>query len=145
MQDKDTILAEVSLDIIRVANLLERLGGQYAQEGELGSVQQYMILSMSSFEESISMSDIRQNTLVTKQAVTGVVERMSERGYVKTYKDTEDRRVTRVCITSKGKKTLKTIFPKRVEGNRKAFSILSENEILQLSDIIAKLISNINP
>lgn len=144
MQDKDTVLAELALDIVRAANLLERLGGKYAQEANLGSVQQYMILSMLSFEESLRMSDIRDNTLVTKQAVTGIIKRMNERGYIKTFKDSVDRRVTRVHITSKGEQALQNIFPKRVEGNRKAFSILNEKEISQLSSIIAKLISHLN-
>ena len=38
IENKDTLLAYNALDIIRVANILERLGGKYAQEADLKSV-----------------------------------------------------------------------------------------------------------
>lgn len=144
MQDKDDLLAEIALNFVRAANLLERLGGKYAQEADLGSVQQYMILSMLSSEDSLSMGELRENTLVTKQAVTGLVERMKKGGYIETYKDVQDRRITRVRLTAKGEEALKTTRPKRIAGNREAFSILSEEEIAQLTVIIPKLIAHLN-
>lgn len=145
MQEKDDVIAEITLDIVRAANLLERLGGKYALEADLGSVQQYMILSMlSSDENGLSMGELRENTLVTKQAVTGLVDRMKKSKYIETYKDSKDRRITRVSLTSKGENALQTTRPKRIDGNREAFSILSEEEISQLSTIIPKLIKHLN-
>ena len=70
------------MDIIHVANLLERLGGKYAQEANLSSVQQYMILATLDLEPNLSMGDLRKNTLVTKQAITGVVNRLKEGGFL---------------------------------------------------------------
>ncbi|WP_313893446.1 helix-turn-helix domain-containing protein [Psychrobacillus sp.] len=78
MEDKDSRLAETVLDIIRVANMLERLGGKYVHEADLNSVQQYMILSLLNAESNLSMGDLHQNTLVTKQAITGVVDRLKK-------------------------------------------------------------------
>lgn len=142
--DKDENLAEIALNFVRAANLLERLGGRYALEAELGSVQQYMILSLLRSGDSLSMGELRKSTLVTKQAVTGLVERMKKGGYVETYNDLTDRRITRVRLTTKGKEALKMIRPKRIAGNREAFSVLSEREISQLSVIIPKLISHLD-
>lgn len=144
LQNRDDVIANTILDIVRAANLLERLGGRYAQEADLGRVQQYMLLSMLQTEDDLSMSELRQNTLVTKQAVTGLVDRMKKGGYIKTYNDPRDHRVTRVHLTDKGKNTLQAIRPKRIEGNREAFSILSEEEIYQLSSTISKLIVHLN-
>ena len=45
MKHKDELLASIALDIVRAANLMERLGGSYAREGDLDSVQQYMLLT----------------------------------------------------------------------------------------------------
>lgn len=144
MQDKDTLLAETALDLVRVANLMERLGGKYAQEANLGSVQQYMLLSMLLANDSLSMSELRENTLVTKQAITGLVNRMEKSGHIKTSPDSKDRRVTRVHLTVKGENALQTIRPKRIEGNREAFSILNEEETTQLSTLVSKLITHLN-
>ncbi|MDY0394522.1 MarR family winged helix-turn-helix transcriptional regulator [Virgibacillus halophilus] len=143
MEDKDTRVANMILDVIRTANLLERLGAQYAKEADLSSVQQYMILSMLSNEGDLPMRDLRQNTLVTKQAVTGLVERLSQTGYVETCKDTKDHRVTLVRLTSAGEKALEIIRPFRVLGNRNAFSVLSDEEFSQLSAILPKLIHHL--
>ena len=140
MENKDTKLANIALDIIRVANILERLGGKYAHEAELASVQQYMILSLLNAEPNLSMGDLQQNTLVTKQAITGVVDRLKKGGYLDIYKDPKDRRITRVLLTEKGKKALQATRPKRISGNQEAFSVLSEEETSQLTGILSKLI-----
>lgn len=139
MENKDTQLANTALDIIRVANILERLGGKYAQVADLKSVQQYMILSLLNAEPNLTMGDLQQNTLVTKQAITGVVDRLKKGGYLELNKDSKDRRITRVLLTEKGKKALLATRPKRISGNQEAFSILSEEEISQLSGIFSKL------
>lgn len=143
MEEKDAEIANSILDIVRAANLLERLGGQYAKKADLYSVQQYMILSMLSKEDELSMRDLRQNTLVTKQAITGLVERLNRAGYLETHKDSQDHRVTRVRLTPAGRNALETIRPYRVSGNRDAFSVLSDEEISQLSSILPKLIHHL--
>lgn len=143
MENKDDKLAEIILDIIRAANLLERLGGEYSKEADLSSVQQYMILSMLAKENNLSMRDLRQNTLVTKQAITGLVDRMKQVGYLDTYKDEKDRRVTYVHLTPLGKEALEITRPFRISGNREAFSVLSEEESAQLLTILPKLIQHL--
>lgn len=143
LEDKDILLADTVMDIIHVANLLEKLGGKYAQEADLNSVQQYMILASLDLEPNLSMGDLRKNTLVTKQAITGVVNRLKEGGFLEMYKDPKDRRITRVLLTAKGENALQATRPKRISGNRESFSILSEKELSQLSTIFSKLIPHL--
>lgn len=140
MEDKDTRLADIVMDIIRVSNMLERLGGKYVHEAELNSVQQYMILALLDSKPNLSMGDLHQNTLVTKQAITGVVDRLKKGGYLEVYKDSKDRRIIRLLLTEKGENAIQTTRPKRIPGNRDTFSILSDKEIFQLSGILSKLI-----
>src|SRR5699024_1684976 len=97
--EKDKQIGAVELEIVRAANLLERLGGQYASTVGLGSVQQYMLLSMLNKQDTLSMSDLRENTLVTKQAITGLIDRMKKQGYIETRKDKKDGRKTIVQMT----------------------------------------------
>lgn len=140
MEFNDEVIVDIVTDIIRAANLLERLGGEYAQEGNLKTVQQYMILGLLAREPDLSMGDLQQNTLVTKQAITGVVDRLNKCGFVEVYKDPKDRRITRVRLTTKGETAIEATRPKRISGNREVFSILSEEELSQLSVILPKLI-----
>ncbi|GGP09056.1 MarR family winged helix-turn-helix transcriptional regulator [Oceanobacillus neutriphilus] len=143
MNSKDDKLANTVLDIVRMANLLERIGGKYAGKGGLPSVYQYMLLSILSNQGDLSLREIRENTLVTKQAITGLIERMKKSDYIETYTDPSDRRITRVHITKKGNDALNQILPHRVTGNRQAFSILDEEEINQLHTILPKFIHHV--
>ena len=59
------------------------------------------------------------------------------------YKDPKDRRITRVLLTAKGKIALQATRPKRISGNRESFSILSEEELSQLSTLLSKLIPHL--
>lgn len=140
----DKQIGQLVLNIIRSANLLERLGGKYAIDAGLGSVQQYMILSMLSNNEVLTLSELRENTLVTKQAITGLIERMTKAGYIETFKDPHDKRKTCVRNTAKGGEVLEAIYPNRIDGNREAFSILNEEEIDQLDSILQKLVNHLN-
>lgn len=145
MGKNDDLLVDVVLDIVRVSNLLDRLGGQYAKKSGLSSLKQYKVLAMLFLEEGLSMGDLQQNTLVTKQAITGLVDRLSQAEYLETYKDSNDRRITRVTLTTKGRDVLQEARPMRILGNREAFSVLSEEEIAQLSSILDKLVHHLRP
>lgn len=140
MDFNDDKLVDIITNIIRAANLLERLGGEYAQHGDIKTVQQYMILGLLAREPDLSMGDLRQNTLVTKQAITGVVDRLNKCGFVDVYKDPKDRRITRVRLTTRGETAIEATRPTRIFGNREIFSVLSEEELSQLSMILPKLI-----
>lgn len=142
--EKDKQIGAVILDVIRTANLLERLGGKYAGKAGLSSVQQYMLLAMLKNHGPLSMTELRKNTLVTKQAITGLIERMKNQNYIETSKDEQDKRKTIVSITAYGKECLDLIAPHRLEGNRKAFKNISDRELDQLQTILNKLITHLN-
>lgn len=143
LEDKDDVLVEVVFDIIRVANLLDKIGANYAKTGNISSVQQYKILAMLMLKDNVSMSDLRENTLVSKQAVTGIVERLQKNDFVEKATDVNDRRIIRVKLTPKGREALEIAQPFRIRGNREVFSVLSDLEIDQLSAILNKLKSHL--
>jgi len=103
-----------------------------------------MLLSMLNKQDTLSMSDLRENTLVTKQAITGLIDRMKKQGYIETRKDKKDGRKTIVQMTDEGRERLEAIHPHRIEGNREAFDVISDEELDQLQDILEKLIKHLN-
>lgn len=80
---------------------------------------------------------------VTKQAVTGLVERLHKGGYLEMYKDSNDRRITRLHLTLKGEDTLQATRPKIFFWNWDAFSILSKEGLSQLSVILPKVVQHL--
>lgn len=143
LKHQDDVLIDIVLNLISSANLLDKKGSLYAKQAGINSLQQYKVLAILSLEDNLTMSDIRENTFVTKQAVTGLIERMKKNELIETAEDQQDRRITRIQITSKGKKALQATHPYRVPGNREAFSVLNEKEINQLAVILEKLVHHL--
>lgn len=143
-RDLNSEISKLTLDIVRLANLLEREGTKYAQTSGLTSVHQYKILTRLLYHGPQSISSLRENNLVTKQAMTGVVKKLLEKKLVTTAKQPDDLRVTIVTITKLGREKIEFIRPYRIEGNKQLFSPLSKEEISELSSMLNKLIQHMN-
>lgn len=143
VNNKDDLLIDIILNLISTANLLDKKGSMYAKQAGIDSLQQYKVLALLSLEDNLTMGDIRESTFVTKQAVTGIIERMKENSLIQTSRDQDDRRVVRIQMTDKGKKALKATQQYRIPGNREAFSVLNEDEIKQLTLILNKLVHHL--
>lgn len=143
MKDKDDLLIDIVLNLISSANLLDKKGSNYSKQAGLHSLRQYKVLAFLSLEDNLTMSELREKTFITKQAVTGLIERMKSNHLIETKQDNHDRRVTRVQITPKGKTALKATHKYRIPGNREAFSVLNDAELEQLSIILNKLVHHL--
>lgn len=143
-KERDEMYVDIVLGIFRASSLLRRVGGELAQQVGLTRVQQWMVLGTILREGEVALKDLRLDTLVTKQTITGVVERLQNGGFVETYPDAEDRRITRARLTPKGRETMRQIKPLCEESNRNSFSVLNDEEIESLSNILGKLVQHLN-
>src|SRR5699024_3153789 len=141
LKHKDEVLIDIVLNLISSANLLDKKGSLYAKQAGIDSLQQYKVLAILSLEDNLTMSDIQENTFVSKQAVTDLIDRMEKNKLIATSQ--ENRRITQIHITSKRKKSLEATHPYRIPGNREAFAILDETEINQLDMILNKLVHHL--
>lgn len=144
MKKKDGLQADIVLDIFRASNLLERVGRKLAAQTGLASVQQWLLLGTISLEGELPLKDLRQNTLVTKQNITGMVERLKQGGYITTYEDPSDRRVTRVKLTDKGEQVLAMIEPMTNVSNEESFEGFNQEELEILSSFLRRLVKDLN-
>ncbi|MDD1503347.1 MarR family winged helix-turn-helix transcriptional regulator [Lysinibacillus sp. NPDC095746] len=143
-KERDEMYLDIMLDVFRASSLLRRIGGGLAQQVGLKSAQQWMILGTILREEEVTLKDLRLDTLVTKQTITGLVERLQNGEYLETFPDAEDRRITRTRLTSKGKDTMRQIKPLCEESNRNSFSVLTDEELESLSSSLSKLVQHLN-
>ncbi|MGE7912709.1 MarR family winged helix-turn-helix transcriptional regulator [Lysinibacillus xylanilyticus] len=143
-KDRDEMYLDIMLDVFRASSLLRRIGGGLAQQVGLKRAQQWMILGTILREEEVTLKDLRLDTLVTKQTITGLVERLQNGDYLETFPDAEDRRITRARLTSKGKDTMRQIKPLCEESNRNSFSVLTDEELESLSSTLSKLVQHLN-
>ena len=144
MDKMDELRAGIVLDLFRASNLLERVGRKLAAEAGLSTVQQWLLLGTISVEGELSLKDLREHTQVTKQNITGMVERLKQGGYIHTYEDSADRRITRVKLTDKGEKVLDIIEPMTNVSNEKSFVGFNREELENLSAYLRRLVNDLN-
>jgi DNA-binding MarR family transcriptional regulator len=66
----------------------------------------FFLLSALSETDSMTMGEISQMMLISKQQTTQVTDRMEEAGYISRIPDEQDRRIVKVMITPEGKESL---------------------------------------
>jgi DNA-binding MarR family transcriptional regulator len=99
--DQDLELAaRLRLTVMRLARRLR----QQAEEGATPS----MLSALSTLERlgPLPLSELAQIERVRPPSITKVAARLEEEGYVKRSGDSNDRRVSRVALTSKGKRLI---------------------------------------
>ncbi len=89
--------------------------------------------------EGMTFKEIGEHTLITKGTLTGVVDRLEQKGIVKRIQAYDDRRCTRVVLTAKGIKLFQSIFPKQINALKERFDLLSRNDQKDLERLLRKL------
>lgn len=130
---------KVILSVLRLSALIQRLGIKLVDGTGLSSVQQWQLLGIISRNEGITLRRLSEEALVTKQNMTGLIERMRKGGWIATWCDPADKRLTRVRITEKGKKTLEMMQPRTQKSNEETFQAFREDELERLDEMLERL------
>ncbi len=129
----------IILNLLRLSALINRLGVKLVEGTGLSSVQQWQLLGIISRNEGITLSKLSEEILVTKQNMTGLIERMGKGGWVTTWSDPDDKRLTRVRITEKGTKTLEMMQPRTKESNDITFQAFHTEELEVMDEMLERL------
>jgi len=139
---KDKVLpGQIVTNLFRCSNLLERISRGRLTEAGLTSVHQWMILSALS-EGDLSLKKLIQNANVTKQNMTGMVERLKLCGLVTTFEDPADRRVTLVRLSPEGARTLGKLNSFEAYCKDTNFKQLGEEDLRSLNRCLLQMIDN---
>ncbi len=76
----------------------------------------------------LTFKEIGERTLITKGTLTGVVDRLEEKGLVDRIVSSEDRRCTRVTLTKKGNRVFEKEFPRQIEYLKQRFEKLTKSD-----------------
>ena len=71
--------------------------------------------------DGLTFKEIGNLTLITKGTLTGVIDRMEDKGLVKRVSLSDDRRCTRVVLTAKGTKMFGRVFPQHIAYIKERF------------------------
>ncbi|MGA8849946.1 MAG: MarR family transcriptional regulator [Dehalococcoidia bacterium] len=114
------------------------------------TTEQYAVLAAMKYSGSpLRVTDLAQSLERSPNSVSMIIDRMVEAGLVKRTRNTRDRRVVHVFITSKGEAALKPATPAGFDFIQKILSSLSYNDkrtLARLLEIVKdKALEYLNP
>ena len=75
--------------------------------------------------------------------VTGIINRLEEKGYIKRVRSDKDKRYNKLELTESGREILNKGKRKAQENEEKLLKILTDDEIKELKRILTKIVNNI--
>ena len=99
----------------------------------------FEIMVLLTEEGALPVAKIGERLVLAKAHMTQLIDKLVENEIVLREADPDDRRVTRISITSKGKETLDKIHERVSRAFKKALSSLSENDLEELTTSLSKI------
>ena len=87
----------------------------------------------------MSLSDIAQKVLTTGGNLTMVVRNLEKQGLARRQECPEDRRISIVVLTAKGKSLIRAMFPRHAAAIVEFLSVLSPEQQAHLGELCRKL------
>ncbi|MYM33621.1 MarR family transcriptional regulator [Duganella sp. FT50W] len=116
----------------------ERLSGEYVRRCGLTHAQFDIIATLGN-TPGMSYKELGDKTLITKGTLTGVIERLEQKGLVERQRSDCDKRSFFVRLTKAGEQTFCTAFPAVVAQSGKVFKDYSEDDFARLESALSAL------
>jgi MarR family transcriptional regulator, 2-MHQ and catechol-resistance regulon repressor len=100
---------------------------------------QFDVLATLGNTDGMTCKELGDKTLITKGTLTGVLDRLQERGLIERCEDARDARRTHVALTRAGDAVFAETFLPHLAYLDRAFSRLSVSEMKQLETSLATL------
>lgn len=95
-------------------------------------------------QDGLATSDLGERLCQVGGTLTGVIDRMEERGLVRRERDQRDRRIWRIWLTEEGRKLEDTLPELALEVREQAVQGLSVEDRQRLSQFIDLMIANLS-
>ena len=83
--------------------------------------------------------EIGSRLLISRANITLIVDQLSDQGWVRRVRESNDRRLIRVQLTARGRRWISRVFPRHVERIVACFSALDAGEQRELARLCRKL------
>ena len=100
---------------------------------------QNLILEALREEDGLSAGDIGRKLLLDNATLSGVLDRLADRGWIEKQTDPNDKRLLRICLTSKAKALQQELGEERDKANEEILHRLSGEETVLLKRLLRDL------
>lgn len=116
----------------------ERYSGESVRQYGLTHAQFDIIATLGN-TSGMSYKELGERTLITKGTLTGVIERLEQKGLVLRERSLEDKRSWFLRLTGSGEAVFRDVFPKVVEHGKQLFDGFSEADFDEVDGALRKL------
>ena len=105
---------------------------------------QFDVIATLANQPPMSFKQLGEKTLISKSSLTGVVERMVQKGLIATQENPDDARSNLLKLTAKGQKIFEQVFPEQMKHLEKVFEKLSKRQMQEIEASLKTLKSIFN-
>lgn len=116
----------------------ERLSGEHVRECGLTHAQFDIIATLGN-TEGMSYKELGDKTLITKGTLTGVIERLEQKGLVERQRSLDDKRSWFIRLSPQGEQVFRDVFPKVISRGGAVFAGYSEDDFAALEKTLSGL------
>ena len=116
----------------------ERFSGESVRQCGLTHAQFDIIATLGN-TQGMSYKELGEKTLITKGTLTGVIERLEQKGLVERQRSCEDKRSFHVRLTSAGEAAFDAAFPAVVAHGKALFASYTPADFEALDQALRKL------
>ncbi len=142
MYTVENALSEPWLPLMRELVRVNQAFSQYSDRHikRLGlTPAQFDVLATLGNTAGMTFKELGIKTLLTKGSLTGIIDRMEDKGLVRRLSSTEDRRSVLVRLTPTGQRLFEEVFPAHLKHLASAFGRISERDQKALARLLRKL------
>lgn len=116
----------------------ERFSGESVRRSGLTHAQFDIIATLGN-TPGMSYKELGERTLITKGTLTGVIERLEQKGLVARERRADDKRSFFVRLTPSGEAAFREVFPKVVAHGKQLFAAYSDADFDEIDQALRKL------
>jgi MarR family transcriptional regulator, 2-MHQ and catechol-resistance regulon repressor len=120
-------------ELVRCNQAFERYSAAHIRSLGL-TPPQFDVIATLGNTDGMTCGELGEKTLITKGTLSGVLDRLAERGLLARHEDRNDARRTRVALTHAGEAVFAETFLPHLSYCERAFSRLSPSELKQLRE-----------
>lgn len=124
-------------ELVRTYQALESYAFEHIRSLGL-TPSQFDVLVALGNQPPMTFKEIGEHTLITKTTLTGVIDRLQERGLVRRMNCTQDRRCTYVGLTPEGDALFRNAFPAHIDYLAQRLGSLSDAEVAAAVEMLER-------
>jgi len=116
----------------------ERLSGDHVRQSGLTHAQFDIIATLGN-TPGMSYKELGEKTLITKGTLTGVIERLEQKGLVERERSSCDKRSFFIRLSAEGERVFHDVFPKTIARGGEIFASYSDADFAALERTLSEL------